>query len=92
MPTHGQSKEMSMVEAVVNTVVGLGVAMVATAAICKAYGIPMTWENNFIITFWMTVISIARSYLLRRIFNMGWRRCAECALAFYEKNGRGQKL
>ena len=92
MPTHGQSKEMSMVEAVVNTVVGLGVAMVATAAICKAYGIPMTWENNFIITFWMTVISIARSYLLRRIFNMGWRRCAECALAFYEKNGRGRKL
>ena len=73
MPTHGQSKSMSMVEAVVNTVVGLGVAMVATAAICKAYGIPMTWENNFIITFWMTVISILRSYILRRMFNGGWR-------------------
>lgn len=87
-----QSKGMSLLEAVVNTVVGLGVAMVATAAICKAYGIPMTWENNFIITFWMTVISIVRSYLLRRIFNMGWRRCAECAIAFYEKNGRGRKL
>ena len=87
-----QSKTMSLLEAVVNTIVGLIVAMIATAAICKAYGIPMTWENNFIITFWMTVISIARSYLLRRIFNMGWRRCAECALAFYEKNGRGRKL
>jgi hypothetical protein len=47
--------------------------MVATAAICKAYGIPMTWENNFIITFWMTVISIVRSYLLRRLFNGGWK-------------------
>ena len=87
-----QSKGMSLLEAVVNTVVGLGVAMVATAAICKAYGIPMTWENNFIITFWMTVLSIVRSYLLRRLFNLGWRRCAECALAFYEKNGRGRKL
>jgi len=73
MPTHGQSKSMSMVEAVVNTVVGLGVAMVATAAICKAYGIPMTWENNFIITFWMTVLSVLRSYLLRRLFNAQWR-------------------
>jgi len=73
MPTHGQSKLMSMVEAVVNTVVGMGVAMVATAAICEAYGIPMTWESNFIITFWMTVISVLRSYLLRRLFNAQWR-------------------
>lgn len=75
MPTHGQSKSMSMVEAVVNTVVGLVVAMIATAAICKAYSIPMTWENNFIITFWMTVLSVLRSYLLRRLFNAQWRPC-----------------
>jgi uncharacterized protein YacL len=64
-----QSKAMSLLEAVVNTIVGLIVAMLATSAICKVYAIPMTWENNFIITFWMTVLSIARSYLLRRIFN-----------------------
>ena len=68
-----QSKKMSAVEAVVNTAIGLIVSMVATAAICKAYGIPMTWENNFIITFWMTVISVLRSYLLRRLFNADWR-------------------
>lgn len=68
-----QSKTMSMVEAVVNTVVGLVIAMVATAAICKAYHIPMTWGNNFIITFWMTVLSVLRSYLLRRLFNAQWR-------------------
>ena len=74
MPTHGQSKTMSMVEAVVNTVVGLVISMVATAAICKAYGIPMTWENNFIITFWMTVLSVLRSYILRRLFNFNWLR------------------
>ena len=73
MQTHGQSKSMSFIEALVNTVVGLGVAMVATAAICKAYGIPMTWENNLIITFWMTVVSVLRSYLLRRLFNAQWR-------------------
>ena len=65
---------MSMVEAVVNTVVGLVISMVATAAICKAYGIPMTWENNFIITFWMTVLSVLRSYILRRMFNFNWLR------------------
>lgn len=68
-----QSKKMSLLESVVNTAIGLVVAMVATAAICKAYGIPMTWENNLIITFWMTVISVLRSYLLRRLFNADWR-------------------
>jgi hypothetical protein len=91
-----QSKGMSLMEAVVNTVVGLGVAMVATAAICKAYDIPMTWGNNFIITFWMTVISIVRSYLLRRLFNSNWkaraRQCSEGALDFYEKNGRAAPI
>lgn len=64
-----QSKRMSMVEAVVNTAIGLVVAMVATAAICKVYTIPMSWDNNFIITFWMTVLSVLRSYVLRRFFN-----------------------
>jgi hypothetical protein len=91
-----QSKAMSLLEAVVNTVVGLGVAMVATAAICKAYGIPMTWENNFIITFWMTVISIVRSYLLRRLFNGDWRgrlrRFLDRASCWYEQNGRGAPI
>lgn len=80
-----QSKAMSLLEAVVNTVVGLGVAMVTTAAICKAYGIPMTWENNFIITFWMTVISIVRSYLLRRMFNGGWRVTLDRVLRRHER-------
>lgn len=68
-----QSKLGSLAEAVVNTALGLVIAMVATAAICKAYAIPMTWENNFIITFWMTVLSVLRSYLLRRLFNAAWR-------------------
>jgi len=70
-----QSKLASLAEAVVSTFVGLGIAMVATAVICWAYDIPMTWENNFIITAWMTVISIARSYLIRRVFNSEfWKR------------------
>ena len=69
-----QSKLGSLAEAVVNTAIGLLVAMFATAGICKLYGIPMSWENNFIITFWMTVLSVLRSYLLRRLFNFNWLR------------------
>lgn len=70
-----QSKRASFVEAVVNTALGLVIAMFATAGICKVYGIPMSWDNNFIITFWMTVLSVLRSYILRRLFNC-WLRGA----------------
>lgn len=64
-----QSKRMSMVEAVVNTVVGLALSVAATAAICWAYSIPMTMQANLTLTFWMTVLSVVRSYYMRRFFN-----------------------
>lgn len=64
-----QTRLGSLLEVVVNTVLGLAIAMVATNWICAAYGIPMSLNSNFILTSWMTVVSIARSYLLRRLFN-----------------------
>lgn len=64
-----QSKLGSLAEAVVNTMVGLVIAMLATAAICWFHDIPMLLEDNFKLTAWMTVLSVARSYLIRRYFN-----------------------
>ena len=64
-----QSKLGSFLEAVVNTALGLVIAMGATALIAYCYDIPITARNNFILTAWMTVISVIRSYLLRRLFN-----------------------
>ena len=71
-----QSKLHSLLEAVVNTLVGLVIAMLATAAICWFHDIPMLWENNFKITAWMTALSVARSYVIRRFFN---RRNLPCS-------------
>lgn len=72
----GQSKLSSLTEALFSTLVGLLIAMGATFTICWVYDIPMTWTNNFIITFWMTVVSIARQYVIRRMWNAefwkGW--------------------
>lgn len=77
VPEKGQSKAASLTEAVFNTFVGLVIAFAATAAICWAHGIPMTWQNNVILTSWMTAISIARQYVIRRMWNAefwkGWR-------------------
>ena len=71
-----QSKLHSLAEAVVNTLVGLAIAMLATAVICWAYDIPMLWENNFKITAWMTALSVARSYVIRRYFNKKDSSCS----------------
>lgn len=64
-----QSKKGSLAEAVFNTLIGLVIASLATQGICWVYNIPMTWSNNFILTFWMTVISVIRSYYVRRLWN-----------------------
>jgi len=64
-----QSRLMSLLEALVNVVVGLVISMVATWVICWYYDIPMTVTHNAILTFWMSVLSIVRSYVLRRVFN-----------------------
>jgi len=64
-----QTRLGSLVESVVNTVLGLGIAMVATHAISTHYGFPLSVSDNFTLTSWMTVISVGRSYLLRRLFN-----------------------
>ena len=64
-----QSKRASLAEAVVNTFIGLLIAFVAQAAICWAYDIGLTTKQNLILVFWMTILSIARGYILRRAWN-----------------------
>jgi hypothetical protein len=64
-----QSKQASIAEAVVNTVVGFSLAWIAQMSICWFYGIPLSGQDNAIITFWMTVVSLLRSYIIRRLFN-----------------------
>lgn len=66
---NGQSRLSSFMEAMFSTLIGLIIAMGATFLICWAYTIPMTWTNNFTLAFWMTVVSIARQYVIRRMWN-----------------------
>ena len=63
-----QSKGMSLLESAINIMVGLGVALVANAIILPALGFPITLSQNLQIAAFMTVISIARSFALRRLF------------------------
>jgi hypothetical protein len=60
---------MSMIEVATNIVIGLVVSFISQIAVFKLYDIHISVTQNVEITIWFTVISIIRSYLIRRWFN-----------------------
>ena len=72
-----QSRASSLVEAVANVMVGYGVAVTTQILIFPIFGLHTTLAQNLKIGAVFTVVSIARSYVLRRLFEAirvrGWR-------------------
>lgn len=64
-----QSKIGSLVESLINILIGFGIALGSQILIFPMYGVNISFHDNVIITLWFTLISIARSYMLRRLFN-----------------------
>lgn len=69
-----QSKLESAVEATLNIGSGFVLSLVVWQILAGLYGIPMPLSRNLEITSIFTVVSLARSYLWRRIFNWKLRR------------------
>ena len=67
-----QSRLMSMVESVANVVVGYGVAVVTQILIFPIFGLHTTLTQNLKMGVVFTIVSIGRSYALRRLFER-WR-------------------
>jgi hypothetical protein len=63
-----QSRLMSLVEALANVVVGYGVAVVTQILIFPLFGLHATLGQNLMIGAMFTLVSLARSYALRRLF------------------------
>jgi hypothetical protein len=63
-----QSRAMSLVEAVANVVVGYAVAVVTQILIFPIFGLHTTLAQNLKMGAVFTVVSVARSYVLRRVF------------------------
>jgi len=59
---------MSLVEAVVNVAVGYGIAVLTQMAVFPLFGLRATVSQNLAIGAIFTGVSLARSYLLRRLF------------------------
>lgn len=64
-----QSRTMSAVESVANVTIGYGVAVATQAAVFPLFGIHATAADHLAIGAIFTVVSLVRSYLLRRVFN-----------------------
>ena len=64
-----QSKIDSLMETVTNTAIGFVLSLIVWQGTAAIYHIPMPITHNLGITGIFTVVSIARSYAIRRIFN-----------------------
>lgn len=64
-----QSRKMSMVESFANVAIGYGIAVAAQLVIFPVFGINVPLQSNLLIGAFFTVVSLVRSYVLRRVFN-----------------------
>lgn len=64
-----QLRRHSLLEACINTSSGFVVSLAAGYLIYPLVGIPISHSQNLILVIFFTFISIARSYLWRRLFN-----------------------
>ena len=75
-----QSRLGSLLESIANIAVGYGVAVASQLLIFPLFGIHIPLSDNLMIGVWFTLISLARSYVIRRWFN-GFRPKAVVPLA-----------
>lgn len=64
-----QTRIQSFVESCINVAIGYGVALTSQMLVFPIFGINIPLSSNLAIGAIFTVISIARSYAVRRIFN-----------------------
>lgn len=64
-----QRKKHSALEAIANVAVGYMVSVLANMFVLPLFGYAVTVADSFAIGIAFTIISLIRSYVLRRVFN-----------------------
>lgn len=62
------SKKLSLIEALTNTIAGLLTSFGIQLIIYPTMNIPVTISQNIVITCIFFMVSVGRSYLIRRLF------------------------
>jgi len=63
-----QSPKKSLIESIVQTVIGLGTSIILQLILYPMMDIPVKLDQNLIITLAFFVVSFVRGYLIRRWF------------------------
>lgn len=63
-----QSRRASLIEAVINVAVGFWIAVGVQALVFPIFGIATSFGTDLAIAAIFTAVSIARSYVMRRLF------------------------
>lgn len=63
-----QSRRMSLIEALSNVAIGYGVAVLTQIAVFPLFGLQVSLSDNLLIGALFTLVSVARSYAVRRMF------------------------
>lgn len=72
-----QTRVGSFVEAWINVLIGLGINLTANAIVLPMIGFDISLSQNLTLGVIYTIISVARSYAVRRWFNAYIVRAAE---------------
>lgn len=64
-----QTRRGSFTESCINVAIGYGVAIASQLLVFPQFGISVSLADNLVIGAIFTIISIARSYVVRRAFN-----------------------
>ena len=72
-----QTRLGSLIESLMNIAIGYGVALLSQIAIFPMFGIHVPLSTNLLIGAWFTIISLVRSYIIRRWFNARLHEAAQ---------------
>ena len=72
-----QSRLGSLIESIVNIIIGYGIAIVSQVYIFAMFDIHLPIKSNLYIGLWFTLISLIRSYVIRRWFNAYLHRASQ---------------
>lgn len=64
-----QSKLGSFLESTTNTLLGYVVAIITQMIVFPLYGLDVDLQTNLAIGIWFLLASVARGYMIRRLFN-----------------------
>ena len=64
-----QSKKQSLIESLTSTTIGIIIGIVLNLTILPIFGYPVSLSDSLWISVIFTIVSIIRSYIIRRWFN-----------------------